>query len=169
MRHFHRGKGLVPGAGLKLGCTCWPIWHTDPQNNPDMTHIRPICDPHAEVFFLKVMHVAWHKTFNMEQCLTLGRIQNRSLELTSSRWNLCTPHASKQLETISWFKPMTYQMPTCFLKNMWYPDNLVTRWDPLDPQKVTQCVWVIRPTFNSFLEACRLWPCHKRRTASDTM
>ena len=32
-----------------------PVDTFDPLNNSDVTHILPTCDPHVEVYFLKVM------------------------------------------------------------------------------------------------------------------
>ena len=32
-----------------------PVDPFDPLNNPDVTHLLPTCDPHVEVYFLKVM------------------------------------------------------------------------------------------------------------------
>ena len=49
------GDKMWYGPGLKVGHTCWPTWPTDPLSNPDVTHIRPSCDPHAKVFFFKFM------------------------------------------------------------------------------------------------------------------
>ena len=34
-----------------------PVDPFDPLNNVDVTHILPTCDPHVEVFFLKVAKV----------------------------------------------------------------------------------------------------------------
>ena len=97
----------------------------------------------------------------------LGRIQIQSLAQT---WKLWTPHALKQLEIISLFHTMIFQcihqtqskvhsLTRCqhlFSKEHSisgsHPDNLVCRWDPLDPPKVTQIVRVIWTTFN--LEPC---------------
>ena len=101
-------------------------------------------------------NVTWHVKFliwnNAIDFFILGRIQNWSLAQTPWRWNLWPPHASKQLEIISWFhtndisvhssNPKFTHLPdantACFLKNMWYPFNLVCRWDPVDPPKMTQ-------------------------------
>ena len=89
-------------SGLKVGHTCWSIWPTDLQNNPDVTHLWP-----RSWSFLFKSNVTWHEKFliwnNAIDFFILGRIQNQSLAQTSWRWNLWTPHASKQLEIISWF------------------------------------------------------------------
>ena len=65
----------------------------------------------------------------------IGRIQNQSLAQTSWKWNLWTPHASKQLKIkISWF---------------YTNDISVYSSDPKFthlPTEATQIVRVIRPT-----------------------
>ena len=63
------------------------------------------CDPHV----VKVINATCHEKFsiwnNAIHFFILGRIQNQSHPQTSWRWNLYTPHASKQLEIkISWFQ-----------------------------------------------------------------
>ena len=87
--------------------------------------------------FLKVAKVIWHEKFlirnNAIYFFILGRIQNWSLTQTSWRWNLWTPHASKQLEinklvSHQWYfsafiRPKVHSLTRylhCFLKNMWY-------------------------------------------------
>ena len=136
-------------AELKVGHTCWPIWPTGQSGcDPHMTHMLK---------FFNVANVTWHKKIliwnNVIDFFILGRIQNWSFAQTSWRWNLWTPHASKQLEIkISWFYTNDisvhssdpkfthlYQIPTLFSKKHVisgsHSDNLVCGWDPLDPPK----------------------------------
>ena len=71
---------VTSGSELKVGHTYWPIWPTDPQRNPDVTHIWPTCWS----FLLKVMYlhylvlVTWHGKFliwnNAIDFFILGRI-----------------------------------------------------------------------------------------------
>ena len=88
-------------SGLKVGHTCWPIWPTEPQNNPDVTHIASYdpCtyDPHAKVF---LHDIEWcHRFLHSWQATWPVSCKHRLLEDE----NLWTPHASKWLEIISWF------------------------------------------------------------------
>ena len=111
----------------------WPTY------DPHKTHLWPTCWS-----FLFKSNVTWHEKFliqnNAIDFLIFDGIQNLSLAQTSWRWNLWTPHASKQLEIINWFytndifqcihqtqSSITYQMTTLFLKNMWYPGHIQIR------------------------------------------
>ena len=80
--------------------THWPTKQSG--CDPHMTHLWPTCWS-----FLFKSNVTWPEKFliwnNAIDFFILGRIQNHSLAQTPWRWNLWTPHASKQLEIISWF------------------------------------------------------------------
>ena len=90
-------------AGLKVGHTCWPTWHTDPLCNPDVTKIWPTCDPHTKVFFLQNDM----ENSDMKQCHIIdvlflyGRIQNWSHVQPSCEQNLQISHALKQLKVVT--------------------------------------------------------------------
>ena len=165
-------------SGLKVDNTCWPIWPTDPQNNPDVTYICPTCHPHIEVFFLKVM---WHdmKNFDMEQCHRFLHcwqdtesvpctefLKMKSLDTTCFKTAWDNKLVSHQWYFSPFIRPKVYQMPRLFFEEYVisgsHPDNLVGRWDPLDPQKNdpsdTDCLG--HPThfqpWCSFLTICKL-------------
>ena len=74
----------------------------DPLSNLDVTHILPSCNPHAKVFFLKLCKMTW-KNQIWNNAIEFCRIQNWSNTQNSWKWNLWTPHASKQLKVVSWF------------------------------------------------------------------
>ena len=141
-----------------MGHTCWPIWPTDPQDNMDVTHIWPTCDPQVEVFSLKVANVrntTW-KIFDMEQCHrflhfwqdtelvpSTDFLNMKSLDTTcfKTAWDTgFTPMIFQCIhQTVS---SLTYYMPILFSKehviSRSHPDNLACRWEPLDLSKSNQ-------------------------------
>ena len=75
--------------------------------------------------------VKWNNTIVL---FILGRIQNQFLAQTTWRWNLRTPHASKQLKIINWFHTIDISVHSSDPKFAYSP-NLVCGWDTLDPPK----------------------------------
>ena len=121
------------GSGLKVGHTCWPIWPTEQSGcDPHMTHLWP---PICWRFLFKSIVTGHEKLLmwnNAIDFFILGRIQNHSLAQTPWRWNLWTPHASKQLGIISWFHTNDNSVHSSDPKFTHLPDANTVFWRTCD-------------------------------------
>ena len=69
-------------SGLKVGHICWPAWPADPQSNPDVINIWPMCWS-----FLFKSNAKWHGKL-YHRIFVFGRISDKTylvpwLRLTS--------------------------------------------------------------------------------------